>query len=125
MRLGVEQQPRQVDAVAAHVVERAATDLEDVADVGRVVVVVAEPRLDGDQPPDPAAGDELADLLPRRMQAIHERLGQQHALPARRRATMRAASRGVHRQRLLAQDVLPARAAAIAHSACRWLGSGM
>ena len=46
VRLAAEEQARQVDAVAADVVQRSAAGLADVADVGRVVVEVAEPALD-------------------------------------------------------------------------------
>src|SRR4051812_24550671 len=76
VRLAVEQQPRQADAVAADVVQRATAGLDDVADVARVVVEVPEPALDGGEPADPAGGNELAHFLPGRMEAIHERFGQ-------------------------------------------------
>jgi hypothetical protein len=104
-RLAAEQHPRQVHAVAAHVVQRAAAELADVADVRRVVVVEPEPALDRRQPPDPARGDELADGDPRRMVAVHERLHQQDpGLVGRGDHPLRVGDR--QRQRLLAQDVL-------------------
>ena len=51
-------------------------------------------------------GDELADRDPRRVEAVHERLHQQHARVAAGGDASRSASAAVMRQRLLAQDVL-------------------
>ena len=57
--LGAEEHPRQVDRVAADVVQRSAADREDVPDVGRVVVVIREPALNRGQVAD-ATGCEAA-----------------------------------------------------------------
>ena len=71
-----------------------------------VVVVVREPAVDAHQPPDPARGDQLAGRDPARVQPVHERLHEPDAFGL---ADGDHVGRliGVHRERLLAQHVLP------------------
>ena len=104
-RLASEQHPREVHVVAADVVQRPAAELPYVADVQRVVVEVREPAVDGAQSADPAGSHEIAHGDPGRMEAIHERLHEDHAgRVARRCHPLGVRSR--HRQGLLAKDVL-------------------
>ena len=61
-----------LDAVAADVEERSAAALDLVADVGRVVVEVAEESCDGAQLADAAGAEEFAHAEPLRVAADHE-----------------------------------------------------
>ncbi len=81
--LGTEQHARQVHVVAADVVEGPAARIQDVTDVGRIVVVIRKPALDGGKGSDAARRDKRANRDPRRMEPVHERLHEVHAGPFR------------------------------------------
>ncbi len=101
--LGLEEEAAGDDRVAADVVEAAAADVRLVADVGGIEVVVAEEHLHRAQRADAALAHELAGAQPLRMEAHHERLGDQRL--ADRRAKRRRLVGG-QRDRLFAQHVL-------------------
>ena len=102
-RLGAQEEAPGHDGVAADVVEAAAADVGLVADVGGIEIVVAEEHLHRAQRADAALPHQLAGAQPLRMEAHHERFGDQHL--ARRRAQLRRLLRR-QRDRLFAQHVL-------------------
>ena len=95
--LPAEHHPRQVDRVAADVEQRATAVLEDVPDVGGVVVEVREPALDRRHRPDAPARDEVQRRDPGRVVAVHERLHQVDARLVAHASTIRSASAAVTR----------------------------
>ena len=106
MRFLVEEEAGQVDAVAPDVHGGAAAVLHAVADVPGIGVVVAEDALDQPEPSDGAAADEPHGLDPGRVVAVHEGLLEGDP-GVRTRLDHVPGLLGGHRQRLLAQDVLP------------------
>jgi hypothetical protein len=90
--LRLEEKTSRDDRIAADVVETAAADVRLVADVGGVEVVVAEEHLDRAQRADPPVADERAGAQPLRMEAHHERLGDQCLADGRASATLRRRS---------------------------------
>src|SRR5215207_10272844 len=79
LRLRLEYVPGRVDGIAADVVEPAAANIGLVADVVRVGQEVGEDRLDSTHLSEASAADDLAHLLPLRMKAHHESLGDNQA----------------------------------------------
>ena len=79
VRFAVEHPAGDVDRVAPDVHQRPAAVRGDVADVVGIDVAVREERLDRQQLADRAVVDERPDPLPQRVEAVHERLHQQHA----------------------------------------------
>ena len=70
--LPVEDEPADVDQIAADVHQPAATECRDVADVGRGVVEVAEVAQDRPQLADRSVARQFAGLQPLRVRADHE-----------------------------------------------------
>ncbi len=103
-RFGAEDEARGQDRVAADVVERAAAR-RLVADVVGVEQAIGEEGLDRPRRTDCAGVGELTRAPPLRMEAHHERLGDQLAGPVAR-GDQRLGFLRVERDRLLAQHVL-------------------
>ena len=93
------------DAVAADVHQRAAVELRQRTNVRQVLERERERRLDGAEPSDGAARDELAHLRRLGMVAVHEGLGQDQTRLVRGRERLLDLRRAT-RVRLLAEDVL-------------------
>ena len=76
--LSVEQHSGHVDRIAADIHQGTTAEGGNVADVVRVIVEVREPDLDGSQFSNCFRTDEIADLRPRRVETVHERLHELH-----------------------------------------------
>ena len=76
--LGIEEKAPGDDRVATDVVKAAAAGVRLVADVGGIDVVVAEEHLHRAQRADASLAQELAGTQPLRMEAHHERFGDEH-----------------------------------------------